>query len=287
MLAGVRFSPKGLPSSTFLLRIALAADVTAESVPAVNENHEKVSSLSDASETPRMIGTSDAYTGIGRNSRKTAALINADHTGSVALRTWVNEIAPRPNEMTPPTCVPASSTPDGASSLIDFHESRGVLRSPVDQRRKRTGSRRRAPRRRRPRHRNAVSTSLLPMLYAVFRKYHAKNSTPRRTVRLRSERSSGSSMQTRTTSGRTDRTARLAAERLGRASSERGAGRDLVKLVGRVEERAARPDRRREVVGRAATGTHVQAQPSVRCAADTQRRPAVRRREKRGCCDED
>ena len=34
---------------------------------------------------------------------------------------------------------------------------------------------------------NAVSTSLLPMLYAVFKKYHAKKSTPRRTVRLRSE----------------------------------------------------------------------------------------------------
>ena len=143
-----------------------------------------------------MIGTSDAYTGIGRNSRKTAALINADHTGSVALSTWVNEIAPRPNEMTPPTCVPASSTPDGASSLIDFHESRGVLRSPVDQRRNTYGKPKKSS------HvaavhgiGNAVSTSLLPMLYAVFKKYHAKKSTPRRTVRLRSERSSGSSMQ--------------------------------------------------------------------------------------------
>ena len=123
------------------------------------------SSFSEASETPRMIGTRLAYTGIGRNSRKTAALISADHTGSVALRTWVNEIAPRPNEMTPPTCVPASSTPDGASSLIDFHESRGVLRSPVDQRRKTYGKPKKSS------HvaavqgiGKAVRTSLLPML---------------------------------------------------------------------------------------------------------------------------
>ena len=60
LFAGVRFSPSGLPSSTFFERIALAAEVTAEPVPAMKLIHEKVSSLSEASETPAMIGTSDA-----------------------------------------------------------------------------------------------------------------------------------------------------------------------------------------------------------------------------------
>ena len=34
MLEGVKFSPKGLPLNTFLLKMALAADVTALKVPA-------------------------------------------------------------------------------------------------------------------------------------------------------------------------------------------------------------------------------------------------------------
>ena len=59
MLAGVRFSPSGLPSSTFLERIAFAADVTALPVPAMKLIHEKLSSLSDARLTPAMMGTSE------------------------------------------------------------------------------------------------------------------------------------------------------------------------------------------------------------------------------------
>ena len=43
--------------------------------------------------------------------RETRAEMRADQTGSVALSTCVKEIAPRPNEMTPPTCVPASRMP--------------------------------------------------------------------------------------------------------------------------------------------------------------------------------
>ena len=45
LFAGVRFSPSGLPSSTFFERIALAAEVTAEPVPAKKLIHEKESSL--------------------------------------------------------------------------------------------------------------------------------------------------------------------------------------------------------------------------------------------------
>jgi hypothetical protein len=59
MLAGVRFSPSGLPSRTFLERMALAADVTALAVPAMKLIHEKLSSLSDARLTPAMMGTSE------------------------------------------------------------------------------------------------------------------------------------------------------------------------------------------------------------------------------------
>ena len=63
------------------------------------------------SETPAMMGTSEAYTGSGRKSRKHTAEMRADQTGSVALSTCVNEIAPRPKEMTPPTCVPVRRVP--------------------------------------------------------------------------------------------------------------------------------------------------------------------------------
>ena len=59
MLAGVRFSPSGLPSRTFLERIALAAEVTALAVPAMKLIHEKLSSLSEARLTPAMMGTSE------------------------------------------------------------------------------------------------------------------------------------------------------------------------------------------------------------------------------------
>ena len=58
-LTGVRFSPSGLPSRTFLERMALAADVTALAVPAMKLIHEKLSSLSDARLTPAMMGTSE------------------------------------------------------------------------------------------------------------------------------------------------------------------------------------------------------------------------------------
>ena len=44
MFAGVRFSPSGLPSRTFLERIALFADVTALIVPAKKLSHVKESS---------------------------------------------------------------------------------------------------------------------------------------------------------------------------------------------------------------------------------------------------
>merc|ERR1719387_3040298 len=111
------------------------------------------------------MGTSEAYTGSGRKSRKSTAESSADQTGSVALSTCVNEMAPNPKEMTPPTCVPASSTPDGASSLMLSHESLGALRSPVLHRKKTYGK---------PKNSsqvaavqgigNAVSTSLFPML---------------------------------------------------------------------------------------------------------------------------
>ena len=59
MLAGVRFSPNGFPSRTFLERMALAAEVTALAVPAMKLIHEKLSSLSEARLTPAMMGTSE------------------------------------------------------------------------------------------------------------------------------------------------------------------------------------------------------------------------------------
>ena len=57
------------------------------------------------------VGASEGWTGRGRKSRKTTAEMRADQTGSVALSTCVNEIAPRPKEMTPPTWVPARRRP--------------------------------------------------------------------------------------------------------------------------------------------------------------------------------
>eukprot|EP00962_Isochrysis_galbana_P026003 scaffold8023_cov103-Isochrysis_galbana.AAC.21 len=68
---------------------------------------------------------------MGRNSLKQTARRRADQTGSVALSTWVNEIAPAPNEMTPPTCVAARKNPCDESVLMLSNESLGVLRSPV------------------------------------------------------------------------------------------------------------------------------------------------------------
>jgi hypothetical protein len=44
MLAGVRFSPRGLPSRTFFERIAFDADVTALIVPAKKLSQVKESS---------------------------------------------------------------------------------------------------------------------------------------------------------------------------------------------------------------------------------------------------
>eukprot|EP00962_Isochrysis_galbana_P026004 scaffold8023_cov103-Isochrysis_galbana.AAC.22 len=56
IFAGVRFSPSGLPVSTFLLRMALLADATALSTAAVKLSQLKESSLSDARPTPPIIG---------------------------------------------------------------------------------------------------------------------------------------------------------------------------------------------------------------------------------------
>ena len=59
ILAGVKFSPNGLPDSTFFDKIALVADVTADSVPDVNDNHVNDNSFNDAIPTPAMIGIND------------------------------------------------------------------------------------------------------------------------------------------------------------------------------------------------------------------------------------
>ena len=66
-------------------------------------------------------------TGRGRKSRKTMAEMRADQTGSVALRTCVNEMAPRPKEMTPPTCVPARR---GCRSGYDHSKCRAIVSRP-------------------------------------------------------------------------------------------------------------------------------------------------------------
>lgn len=50
----------GAQGLTFLERMALEAEATAESSAAVNESHEKESSLREARQTPPMIGTSEA-----------------------------------------------------------------------------------------------------------------------------------------------------------------------------------------------------------------------------------
>ncbi len=165
MLAGVRFSPMGLPSNTFFDRIALAADVTALMVPAVKLSQVKESSLSDAKPTPPIIGTKLRYTGMGRNSPNPIARIRADQTGSVAFRMCVNEMAPAPNETTPATWVAARKKACELSVLMLSNESLGALRRPESHRNATYGN---------PKNNstvaavhgngNALSTLLLPML---------------------------------------------------------------------------------------------------------------------------
>ena len=75
----------------------------------------------------RMVGASERQTGRGRKSRNTMAEMRADQTGSVALSTCVNEIAPRPKEMTPPTCVPARR---GCRSGYDHGRCRAIVSRP-------------------------------------------------------------------------------------------------------------------------------------------------------------
>jgi hypothetical protein len=107
ILAGVKFSPNGLPDNTFLDKIALVADVTADNVPDVKDNHVKDNSFKDARPTPAMMGIKDKYTGNGNITRKNTPNSNADQTGSVALTICVKLMAPAPKDITPNTCVAA------------------------------------------------------------------------------------------------------------------------------------------------------------------------------------
>ena len=57
LFAGVRFSPSGLPSSTFFERIDLPADATAANSAVPNDHQLNESSLSDARPTPPTMGS--------------------------------------------------------------------------------------------------------------------------------------------------------------------------------------------------------------------------------------
>mmetsp|Transcript_42711 Transcript_42711/g.138522 ORF Transcript_42711/g.138522 Transcript_42711/m.138522 type:complete len:204 (-) Transcript_42711:311-922(-) len=184
-LGAFMFSPTGL-SIVFLERTAREAKATLEVRAPYRAFMVKESSLSDASETPTMMGSSDAYT----CHLKTVPSTKKDSThvksGSAALTVWAKETAPAPSAITAPAWPRACAAPMGRRVFQPSMPILGGLRMPVPQRKRTHGM---------PTKSettvivhgigNAFWHRLLVMLYMTLRKYQEKKRKPSLTLSTR------------------------------------------------------------------------------------------------------